>query len=166
GITAARAQLLAQGCKLITSLNPATGEENWEIEGSTEECVTSPVAVGDVFLVSGGFPKNHVAAVKADGSGKVVWENKQRVYVPSMLAHDGHFYAVLDSGQAICWKADTGAEKWKGRVDGTFSSSLVLMGDTILATNEAGRSYLFKATLEKYVPVGENQLGNNVLASP
>lgn len=163
---AGKDQLLLQGCKLVTSLNPATGEQLWEIEGSTEECVTSPVAVGDIFLVSGGYPKNHVAAVKADGSGKVVWENKQRVYVPSMLAHDGHFYAVLDSGQAICWKADTGAELWKGRVEGTFSASLVLIGDTILATNEAGRSHLFKATPEKFTPVGENQLGNSALASP
>lgn len=163
---AGKDQLLLQGCKLVTSLNPATGDELWEIEGSTEECVTSTVAVGDIFLVSGGYPKNHVAAIKADGSGKVVWEKKQGVYVPSMLAHDGHFYAVFDGGQAVCWKADTGAELWKGRVEGRFSASLVLMGDTILATNEAGRSFLFKATPEKFVAVGENQLGNSALASP
>ncbi len=100
------------------------------------------------------------------GSGEVVWENKTRVYVPSMLARAGHFYAVMDSGMAVCWKADTGAEVWKSRVEGEYSSSLVRIDDVILATSEAGRSYLFKATPEKFVSVGDNQLGNSTLASP
>ena len=61
--------------------------------------------------------KNHLSAVRADGSGKVVWENSSRVYVPSMLVRDGHLYSMLDAGIAMCWKCDTGAKVWEEFTD-------------------------------------------------
>jgi hypothetical protein len=158
-------QLVLTGCDLVTSLDPLTGKENWEIKGATTECVTSTVTDGKHVFTSGGYPRNHVAAVKADGSG-VAWNNNTRVYVPSLLIRDGHLYGVMDEGNAVCWKADTGAELWKGRLGGTFSASPVMVGDLILATNEAGRAYIFKANPKEFEPVGENQLGTEVFATP
>jgi len=163
---AGKEQLLFIGCDLVTSLEPLTGNTIWEIPGSTTECVTSTVTDGKHIYTSGGYPKNHVSAVLADGSGKVVWENKSRIYVPSMLVSGGHLYGVQDSGVAVCWKSDTGAELWKGRIDGTFSASPVLVGDLVYATNEAGRTYIFKADPAKFELVAENQLGDSVFASP
>jgi outer membrane protein assembly factor BamB len=158
-------QLILIGCNLVTSLDPLTGKENWEIKGSTEECVTSTVTDGKHIFTSGGYPKNHVAAVKIDGSG-VAWENKTRVYVPSMLYRTGHLFAVMDDGVAVCWKSDTGAEVWKGRLGGTFSASPVMVGDTILATNEAARTFIFKADPKEFESIGENKLGDEVFATP
>ncbi len=158
-------QLIVTGCDLVTSLDPLTGKENWEVKGSTTECVTSTVTDGKHVFVSGGYPKNHVGAFKADGSG-LAWENKSRVYVPSMLVREGHLYAVMDEGNAVCWKSDTGAEVWKGRLAGTFSASPVLVGDHILATNEAGRTFVFKATPKEFEIVAENRLGDEVYATP
>jgi outer membrane protein assembly factor BamB len=157
--------LILIGCNLVTSLDPNTGKENWEIKGSTEECVTSTVTDGTHIFTSGGYPKNHVAAVKVDGSG-VAWENKTRVYVPSMLCRDGHLYAVQDDGIAVCWKSDTGAKEWEGRLGGTFSASPVMVGDQILATNEAGRTFIFKANPREFELIGENRLGDEVFATP
>jgi outer membrane protein assembly factor BamB len=161
-----RDQLLLTGCDLVTSLDPNTGKKLWEIKGSTTECVTSAVTDGKHVFTSGGYPKNHVAAVALDGSGKVVWENKMRVYVPSMIVRDGHLYAVLDAGVAICWEAATGKELWQERLGGTFSASPVFMEDTVFATNESGKTYVFKATPEGYTPIGVNQLGNEAFATP
>lgn len=158
-------QLILIGCNLVTSLDPLTGKENWEIKGSTEECVTSTVTDGKHVFTSGGYPKNHVAAVKVDGSG-VAWENKTRVYVPSMLYRAGHLFAVMDDGVAVCWKSDTGAEVWKGRLGGTFSASPVMVGDYILATNEAARTFIFKADPKEFESIGENKLGDEVFATP
>lgn len=163
---AGKEQLLFTGCDLVTSLEPLTGKLLWEIPGSTTECVTSIVTDGKLVFTSGGYPKNHVSAVAGDGSGKVVWENKSRVYVPSMLVYRGHLYGVQDAGVAVCWKCDTGEEVWKGRVEGTFSASPVLVGDLVFATNEAGRTSIFKASPEKFELVAENQLGDNVLSTP
>ena len=161
-----RDQLIMTGCDLVTSLEPLTGKKLWEIKGSTTECVTSVVSDGRLIFTSGGYPKNHISAVRADGSGKIAWENTTRVYVPSMLVRGEYLYAVVDAGVAMCWKSDTGKEIWKARLGGTFSASPVLVGENIFATNEAGKTFIFKADPAGYEPVGENQLGDEVLATP
>lgn len=163
---AGRDQMLFTGCNLVTSLDPLSGEVLWEMPGATEECVTSTVTDGKHIFTSGGYPKNHLAAIVADGSNKVAWENTTRVYVPSMVAKDGYLYGVLDAGVAACWKTDTGEELWKSRVGGTFSSSLVLAGDQLYATNEEGQTFIFRASPKGFELIAENKLGDEVFATP
>ena len=163
---AGKEQLVFTGCKLVSSYDPLSGKKLWEIPGATTECVTSTVTDGKVVFSSGGYPKNHVAAVAADGSGKVVWEKPVRVYVPSMLVKDGYLYAVTDRGVAMCWEAATGKEMWKQRLGGTFSASPVLVGETMYAVNERGTTFVFNATPKGYKLIAKNQLGSNVLATP
>jgi len=163
---AGRDQLVVHGCDLVSSFDPSSGKKLWEIEGATTECVTSLVTDGQRVFVSGGYPRKHVQAVLADGSGKTAWENTSQVYVPSMIAHQGHLYAVQDTGVATCWKSDTGEELWKERLGGTFTASLVLVGDNLYATNEPGQTFIFKAREGKFERVAENQLGDEVYATP
>ncbi len=163
---AGRDQLILTGCDLVTSLDPLTGEELWEIEGSTTECVTTTVSDGKHIFTSGGFPKNHMSAVAADGSGEIVWENNTRAYVPSMIQRDGYLYLVLDAGIATCYRCDDGEEMWKARLGGTFSSSPVIVGDLIYATSEEGETHIFRADPEKFESVGQNKLGESVFATP
>lgn len=161
-----RDQLVMTGCDRVAAYDPLTGETLWETAGATTECVTTTVTDGERVYSSGGYPKNHVAAIRADGSGRVEWENAQRLYVPSLLYRAGHLYAVLDAGIAICWNAATGEERWKQRLGGGFSSSPILVGDVVLATDEAGRTHLFRADPERFTAIGENLLGDECFASP
>ncbi len=161
-----REQLIMTGCDLVSSLDPLTGAVFWETAGATTECVTSTVTDGTHVYTSGGYPRNHLAAVRADGSGKIAWETKDRVYVPSFLIHEGHLYGVLDAGQATCWAADTGKELWKARLGGTFSASPVRVGDRIYATNEAGETFVFRASPEKFTQLAASKLGDEVFATP
>jgi outer membrane protein assembly factor BamB len=163
---AGRDQLLFTGCNLVASFEPLSGKRLWEIDGSTTECVTSTVTDGQLIFTSGGYPKNHMSAVRADGSGEVVWENNVRLYVPSMLIRDGYLYAATDAGVATCWKASTGEEMWKGRLGGTFSASPVLVGELIYATNEEGQTFIFKANPQAFELIAENKLGDEVLPTP
>jgi outer membrane protein assembly factor BamB len=163
---AGRDQLILIGCNLVTSLDPRTGRKLWEREGSTEECVTSTVTDGERIFISGGYPRNHVSAVAADGSKRIAWENTARVYVPSMLVRDRHLFAVTDAGVATCWNSATGNEIWKHRLGGTFSSSPVLIGDRILVINEEGTAYMYAADPKKFTLLAENRLGDEVFASP
>ena len=121
---------------------------------------------GELIYTSGGYPRNHLSAVRADGSGKIAWENGTRVYVPSLLFKEGYLYAVLDAGVATCWKCDTGEEKWKQRLSGTFSASPVLVGSNIFATNESGSTFIFKASPAGFEQVAENKLAEEVFATP
>lgn len=161
-----REQLFMTGCELVSSFDPLTGNKLWEMEGATTECVTSTVTDGARIFTSGGYPKNHVAAITADGSKKTVWENISRVYVPSMLVRDGHLYAVMDGGVAVCWKSDTGERLWRERLGGTFSASPVLVGDHIHAVNEEGEYFVFSADPGNFEVIAKNQLGNEVFATP
>lgn len=163
---AGKDQLFLTGCDLVSSFDPRTGKANWEIEGATTECVTTTITDGTHVFTSGGYPKNHISAVAADGSGKLIWENATRSYVPSLLTRDGYLYAVMDAGIAMCWKSNTGEEVWKGRLNGTFSSSPVMVGDLIYAANEEGQTFVFRASTEKLDIVSTNQLGTSVFSTP
>lgn len=163
---AGRDQLVLTGCDLVAGFDPLSGSKLWEAKGSTTECVTSAVTDGRLVFTSGGYPKNHVSAVAADGSGRLVWENKARVYVPSMLVKGGYLFAVLDEGFAACWRCDTGAERWREKLGGTFSASPVLVGDRVYATNEAGKTFVFRADPAQFELLAENRLGDEVLATP
>lgn len=163
---AGKEQLLFTGCVLVSSFEPLSGKLLWEVPGATEECVTSTVTDGEVIFTSGGYPKNHLSAVRADGSGKLAWENGVRVYVPSMLVRDGYLYAVGDAGVAYCWKTADGKEMWKERLGGQFTASPVLVGENIFATSESGLTTIFKARPDGYEKVAENQLGNEVFPTP
>ena len=105
-------------------------------------------------------------AVLGDGSGKVAWQNTARVYVPSMIADGGYVYAVMDAGLAVCWKSDTGEEKWKERLGGDFFASPVRVGNRMYATNQRGVTFVFEATPERFQLLSQNTLGNEAFASP
>jgi len=159
-------QMVFAGGELITSLDPLTGRKHWEIKGSTQECVATSVTDGERIFVSGGWPKNHTAAIEADGSGKVAWQNTARVYVPSMLVKDGHLYATMDAGFATCWNSKTGKELWKERLGGPFFASPVLAGNRIYATNLRGKTFVFETNPKTFNLLAENQLGDEVYPSP
>jgi outer membrane protein assembly factor BamB len=159
-------QVVYTGCNVVVSLEPLTGKLLWETKAGTTESVTSTVTDGERVFSTGGYPKNHLAAVFADGSGKIAWETRDRVYVPSLLAVDQYLFGILDAGIAACWKSDTGLERWKKRLRGEFSASPVLVGDRIYATSEAGETFVFRADPEKYEEIAVNKLGDEVMATP
>jgi outer membrane protein assembly factor BamB len=164
-------QLIVTGCDLISSFNPMTGKTIWEHKGSTTECVVTAVTDGVRVFTGGGYPKNHTVAMRADGSGKVDWINSTRIYVPSMIAKDGHLYAVADAGFAHCWESATGKLMWKerlgdGRKGGDFFSSPTMVGDRIYATNVRGQSFVFTARPDKFKLLAQNNLGDESYSTP
>jgi outer membrane protein assembly factor BamB len=159
-------QLIMTGCDLVTSLNPLSGELNWEVPGATTECVTSTLSDGKHVYSSGGYPRNHMSAVLADGSGKLAWENDSRVYVPSLLIRQGTLYGVLDAGIAVAWDAASGKELWRNRLGGSVSASPVLVAGNIYAWNEAGECFVYRAKPEGFELVAKNQLGEESLSTP
>ena len=160
-------QLLLTGCDLVTSLDPHSGKKLWEINGATTECVTSLVTDGSLVFTSGGYPKQHVAAVRADGTGKVVWENGARVYVPSMIVRDGYLYAIMDAaGMAVCGPATRAKKCGRAGSAGPFRLRSSCVGDNLYAVNEAGKTFIFKADPKAFALVAENKLGDEAMASP
>lgn len=163
---AGKEQLLLAGLSLLNSYDPTTGQPLWSVAATTDECVGSVVVDGDLAFASGGYPKSETVAVRADGSGEIVWRNNTKVYVPSMLAHEGHLYAITDSGIAVCWNAATGQEKWKERLGGSFNASPVLAGKHLFLAREDGTTFVIQPDPEKLNVVAQNKLGSEVFATP
>lgn len=159
-------QIVMTGCDLVVSYDPLTGKTLWETAGATTECVTSTLTDGQRVFTSGGYPANHMSAIRADGSAELAWKNDNRLYVPSLVIRDGYLFGILDAGIAMCWKSDTGEELWKQRLGGTFSSSPVLVGDQIFVSNEEGEFFVFKARPDRFQSVAKNKLGDLVMATP
>ena len=159
-------RLFLTGCEMVTCLEPLTGKLLWDVGGATTECVTTTVTDGTHIFSSGGYPKNHMAAMRADGTGKVTWENTVRVYVPSMIVRGKLLFVVADAGVAGCYESETGKELWRGRLNGTFSSSPVLVDNRIYATNESGMTFVFTARPDKFELLAKNRLGDTAFATP
>ncbi len=166
---AGKDQLLISGADQVASYDPATGKQLWTTPGTTAATCGTMVWDGDIVIASGGYPKAETIAVKADGSGKVLWKNGQKCYEQSMLTHNGYVYALTGGGVMYCWDVADGSdgkEKWRQRLSGPVSSSPVLTGGHIYWANEAGTWYVFKPNSEKFELVAENQLGDEAFPSP
>jgi len=163
---AGKTQVVVAGCNLISSYDPESGKKLWEIEGSTEETVVTAVTDGSRIFVGGGYPKNHTVAIEADGSGRIAWQNGNRQYVPSMLVREGHLYAVLDAGQAVCMKSDTGEEVWREKIDRDFYGSPVMLGNRIYITSMGGVTSVFEATPQGGKLLAQNRLGDESFSTP
>lgn len=165
GNVGGREQLLLSGTEKIASYHPSTGKPLWEARCLTMATCGTVVWEGDTVFASGGYPKAETAAVKADGSGTVLWTNNIKCYEQSMLVHEGHVYAFSDIGIVHCLDGKTGEEKWIHRLQGPVSASPLLVGDMIFAMNETGTTWVFKATPDGFQQIAKNQLGDSSFAS-
>lgn len=161
---AGRDQLLLSGSRMIAAYDPATGAPLWNTPCLTLATCGTCVWDDGLVFASGGFPDSETVAVRADGSG-VVWKNRVKCYEQSLLVTGGHVYAFSDQGVFFCWDAKTGTERWKQRLGGPVSASPLLVGDLILATNEAGTTWVIRADPARYHEVARNQLGESGFAS-
>lgn len=159
-------QLLISGANRVDSYDPSNGELRWTAEGTAESTCGTIVWDDDIVFASGGHPEHQTLAVKADGSAEIVWSNKYECYEQSLLAHDGYVYAVDEQSVAYCWEAASGEIQWRNRLRAKFSASPILVGNLIFASNEQGRTYVFKANPEEFELVAENQLGDEAFATP
>lgn len=166
GHIAGKDQLVISGGAMITSYDPATGKQLWSAPGTASATCGTLVWDGNVVFASGGYPQSETIAIKADGSGTVLWKNNQKCYEQSMLTTGGYLYALTGQGILFCWRASDGQEMWKKRLKGPVSSSPVLAGGNIYWANELGTHYVFKANPEELEIVAENKLGNESFASP
>ena len=162
---AGRDQLLLSGHSAVTSYDPATGELLWKSEGPADVIANTAAWLDDLVFTSGGYPQNGIMAIRADGSGEVVWSNQIKAYVPSPLVVGERLLIVQDDGIAHCFDARTGNEAWKQRLGGSFYASPTLSGQYVFVPNKEGTMFVFRCG-DKFVAVAENDMQEGCTASP
>lgn len=172
---AGRDELVTSGTEWIIAYAPSTGAELWRAKGLGSNAVPSPVLVGDVVVVSAGYPEKLAMGIRAGGSGditgtpRVLWKYaKGTAYVPSPIAYGGDVYLVTDKGILTCLDARTGEVKYEGGrvpLPATLMASPVAYDGKILLSSLEGDTFVIKAG-----PVHEvlrtNTLGEAIAGSP
>ncbi len=156
---AGKTQLLFHGQDKVISYNPATGDKFWECEGPATVCANTICWAGDLIFASGGFPQRNVWAIKADGSGAIVWRKSWQCYVPSMLVDGDRLFVPQDNGLLNCVRASTGQELWSTRLGGDVTSSPVIADGKLYVTTESGKTSVFRST-DKLEEISASEIGD------
>src|SRR5207302_5214743 len=122
-----------------------------------------------------GFPEYHNLGIRPDGSGNVththvLWHEKKTAarkasYVPSPIAHGGHFFLVSDLGYAHCFEAKTGKRLWMEQLGRHHSASPVSAAGRLYFTDDDGTTHVLRAG-PTFEVLARNELGEECYGSP
>jgi len=101
---------------------------------------------------------------------ELLWQVEPRKdrYYGSPIITDGLIYILTQVGVLTCLDAATGATVYEQDLQTgkpVFFGSLVLAGDNLMVTNEAGTTVIF-APGREYVEIARNELGEMVRSTP
>jgi outer membrane protein assembly factor BamB len=158
----------------VTSLDPATGKENWELKDAFPlRVVVSPVLADGLFVGScgvGGIARRFVAvrpgSKKEGREPKLVWEQKQGIpYVPTPLAKGDKLFLWTDNGVVRCLRAATGEPVWEGKTGDLFYGSPVWAEGRLYAISRKGVVHVVSAG-DTFELLAANPLGEGSHATP
>lgn len=163
-------QVIIPGAGSVSALRPEDGTEIWRVKYEGYSVIPRPIFAAGLVFISTGYDSPTVMAIRPDGEGDVTethvaWTLKKGApHTPSMLAIGDEIYMVSDGGVASCVDAATGKVHWQKRVNGNYSSSLLLADGKIYLQNEEGEGQVL-APGKEFQQLGSNNVGERTLAS-
>ncbi len=163
-------QVIVPGSDCVLALDPISGDIIWDTRYSGYSVVPKPIFESGMVLVSTGFDKAVLLAIRPDGRGLITdthvrWQVDGNISkTPSMIGHQGLVYCVSDNGIAQCIDVQKGDLLYKQRLGGNFSASPTLARDRIYFTSESGVTTVIK-TGTAFEKIAENDLQERTLAS-
>jgi outer membrane protein assembly factor BamB len=164
----------------ITSLNPTTGELNWELSDLSKlRCIASPVMSNGLIIMITGV------GASGDRKGFAVQPGSKSKNVPAKVAYEiprGSFSQVPtpisvgdliffwgDGGIVNCLRASTGEPVWKERAGGNFYGSPICVNGKLYAMNATGELVVINASdkfnLSAKIPLGEGSHATPAVAN-
>ena len=175
--------LLVWGGLHLTAYDTADGNLLWSCGDFNPEQksmwagVAGPVLAGDIAVVPTGRndrnqPRLH--GIRLGGQGDVtathrVWKREDTgSFVPTPVEYKGRVYLLRDRGEVECVDPATGKTVWNDALPkdrSNYYASPLIAGGNLYAAREDG--VVFVARVEdKFELVGENNMGERVIASP
>lgn len=158
----------------FASLDPGTGNVNWEVNSNVfpQRCISQPVLFGNLLFgtCGDGGGSRAAAAIRIEGAkgGPVAYTVAKAVpYVPSPVVYGDHIYLWGDSGIVTCIRAATGEQVWSERVGGggSFYGSPVCAGGKLYNVSERGELVVLDAA-PVFKLQGRSQLGEGSHSTP
>ena len=172
-----RRELITNGGKFIRGYDPATGKELWRLgDAATQVKVPTPVAAGDLVILTGGYPPagRPIYAIKPGGAGELApaalaWSTPNGApYTGTPLVHDGILYICTDNGILSAYDVKTGERIYRSRVSPNaagFSASPIAAGGKLYLASEDGDVFVVKAGRE-FALLATNKMGEICMATP
>ena len=156
----------------VTSLDPRSGEVNWEAGGPFElKSVASPIVAGGLIFASAGQGGSaRESAVIRPGQGGRKADVAYRLgkfvpYVPTPIAVGENLYVVSDRDKITCVKPAQGKVLWQGEMLGTFYASPVSVNGRIYCINTKGEMTVLAAG-DEFKVLAKTQLPEGTHATP
>jgi outer membrane protein assembly factor BamB len=149
-------QVVVQTRTKLAGVDRATGKELWakEVPSFRGMNILTPVAIGDDGVFTSTYGGNtRLIRIKSDG-GKYdttdAWTFRYEGNMSTPVVVEGHAYVLGKDKRLVCVDVKTGKEAW-GTED-RFGDywSLVANKDKILALDNRGILYLFKANAKEF----------------
>jgi outer membrane protein assembly factor BamB len=157
----------------LTALDPRNGHVLWERSCFPRRTVSSPIRVDDLLISTcgEGGGNNLLVALRLgereNGIPVIAYQLDRSVapYVPTPLATEQRLYLWGDRGVVTCVDPATGSVSWRGRVGGRYSSSPIVLGQTVLNVSADGEVVVI-ADADRFEVLDRGQLGEPSRATP
>jgi len=165
--------LVVTGAGYVTLHELDTGREAARIgglipaENQDYRNVASAVLAGEMLLVPTRRTPFNAFRIAPGPKLEHVWSNDHGPDVPTPVSDGERLWLVDDKGIMQCLRVADGEPLWgRRRIEpGIYSSSLVLAGDRVLATNEECTTTVLAAR-DDFEVLATNRLEGHILASP
>ena len=173
-----RTEIVTNSGKYIRGFDPKSGRELWRISDNlTQVKVPTPVAAGDLVIVTGGYPPGGrpIYAIRPGVTGELdaakafAWRTDRGApYTGTPLVYDGIVYACTDNGILSAYDAASGKQIYQQRVSPSaagFSASPVAADGKIYLSSEEGDVFVVRAG-RTFELLATNPSGEVLMATP
>ena len=157
--------------RFIRGHDLSTGRERWRLQDPDGEVkVSSPIAAGELAIVTGGYPAagRPIYAIRV-GDGSLAWRQERgSPYTSTPLVHEGLLYIVTDNGILSAYQVSDGQRVYQQRLSpdaGGFSASPVAAAGRLYLASEDGKVFVVR-TGRKFELLAANDMQEVCMATP
>jgi outer membrane protein assembly factor BamB len=170
-------EIIVMGGNRLDCYDPATGRKRWHLDGLVGgRTITGPVVAGQTVYATRG-QKGELWAVKlglspsgTDGSlAETAVAFRHGEATPDTccpVVMNGLVFIISDNGIAQCIDAASGEARWKERLPGDYKASPLGAEGRVYFVNTSGLATVIAADGAAFTKLAENQLDDEILASP
>jgi len=162
--TGSQYEVILAADPIVSSYNPLTGKENWQID-----CIFGEVGPSVAYADKVVYAVNEYAilvAIDISDKPKILWESDEYLSdVPSPIATKDLLFMATSYGVMVCYDAKTGEILWEHEFDNGFYSSPMLADGKIYLMDMQGIMHIFKAE-SKFEMVAASPLGEKCMTTP
>ena len=167
-----KAQVVSVGSKAAFAYDALTGKELWMVRHDDYNAAAPPSFFNEHAILNTGSRGANLLSVRLDETTRgdismshVVWNrDKGNSDLSAPVLIGDRIFSIANNGVLACVDATSGAEVWQDRLKGTFTSSPITDGRTVLFVSEEGDCTLIEAA-DKFAVVAANRLEGSFRAS-